>query len=264
MFRALRLSVLIRPPRAAAIPCGCEKHFSVLYTDHVSVLQRPISTRPMLKRLLKVLFPSRDVYCEAKDQAQIQALAQILHTPGVDDDALVSAQLIPVSMLTSFTSLLSRVAARRPTHMSKLLNAWPQLLQRLASSFWRVHKHNQFHCAAQLETIAESLVNILHSYSVHLVNTELAAFENVASRVGVGGSKEDAVIDDALGQCLELLIQGLQHEQTRIRSVFAERIAALAVVGSEPATEVQFDDGRCVNVDVCDFLVAICVMCSQL
>ena len=39
----------------------------------------------MLKRLLKVLFPSRDVYCEAKDEAQLGAIAELLHMPSSED-----------------------------------------------------------------------------------------------------------------------------------------------------------------------------------
>ena len=105
----------------------CRDKFLAELPKHL-VLQRPVSTRPMLKRLLKVLFPSRDVYCEAKDQAQMRAIAALLHMPAVQDDPLLSSQIVSPSMLNTFTSLLSRVAARRPAHLSELLCEWPLLL----------------------------------------------------------------------------------------------------------------------------------------
>ena len=145
----------------------CRDKFMTELPKHL-VLQRPVSTRPMLKRLLKVLFPSRDVYCEAKDDAQLGAIAEILHKPWTEEHPVL-LQLLSPSMLTTMLCLIARVAARRPAHLRDLLKQWPLLLERLTKCLWMVNECCRFHCSAQLEPAAECVVNILHSYGMHLV-----------------------------------------------------------------------------------------------
>jgi hypothetical protein len=54
-----------------------------------------------------------------------------------------------------------------------VLREWPLFLERLTHCFWVVYDRSRFHCAATtlLEPAAESLVNILHSYGMHLAQT---------------------------------------------------------------------------------------------
>ena len=54
-----------------------------------------------------------------------------------------------------------------------MLREWPLFLERLTHCFWVVYDRCRFHCAATtlLEPAAESLVNILHSYGMHLAQT---------------------------------------------------------------------------------------------
>ena len=57
-------------------------------------------------------------------------------------------------------------------------------------------------------------------------------------------SARDAVMDNVLKDCLDLLVQCVQHDEPRIRTVFGQRITALVVGADEaPVTEVHFDDG---------------------
>ena len=225
----------------------CRDKFMAELPKHL-VLQRPVSTRPMLKRLLKVLFPSRDVYCEAKDEAQLGAIAELLHMPSSEDHPVL-LQLVSPSMLTTMMCLIARVAARRPAHLRDLLKQWPQLLERLTKCLWMVDECCRFHCSAQLEPAAECVVDILHSYGMHLAQTATSASDNApgaaASSADAGrASARDAAMDRVLEDCLNLLIQGVQHDEARIRATFGQRITALVVGADEaPVTEVHFDDG---------------------
>jgi hypothetical protein len=219
----------------------CRDKFMTELPKHL-VLQRQVSTRPMLKRLLKVLFPSRDVYCEAKDDAQLCAIAEILHKPWTEEHPVL-LQLLSPSMLTTMLCLIARVAARRPAHLRDQLKQWPLLLERLTKCLWMVNECCRFHCSAQLERAAECVVNILHSYGMHLAQVSENAPGAAAPSAG-NASARDAVMDHVLKDCLDLLIQCVQHDEPRIRTVFGQRITALVVGADEaPVTEVHFDDG---------------------
>ena len=119
------------------------------------------------------------------------------------------------------------MAARRPAHLTDLLHKWPRFLQQLVRCFWLVHESCRYHCAAaQLESAAESVVNIIHNYSQHLAQTALGATStasDTAPDAGVPGGRgngcgpdvpaaDDTVVDrsTALRECLELLVQGVQ------------------------------------------------------
>jgi hypothetical protein len=104
-----------------------------------------------------VLFPSREVYTEAKDRAQLSAVAELLRRcaapaapgPASGQAALalgpaagqeppqelapaVVLQLVPPALLANALALAARVAARRPAQLAGVLAAQPRLLAGLA------------------------------------------------------------------------------------------------------------------------------------
>jgi hypothetical protein len=104
-----------------------------------------------------VLFPSREVYREAKDRAQLSAVAELLRRcaapaatgPASGQAALAFGpaagqeppqelapaavlQLVPPALLANALALAARVAARRPAQLAGVLAAQPRLLAGLA------------------------------------------------------------------------------------------------------------------------------------
>eukprot|EP00960_Hanusia_phi_P031786 749481-Hanusia_phi.AAC.20 len=208
------------------------------------IQRRPLSIRPALKRLLKVLFPAKDVYCESKDQLQLRSFAEVFEKIGRND--LAALQILSASNFSLFSGIVARVLARRPNHFCSIMQSRPTFLENMVKCFWMIFDTPNWQLPPELEPSTDSFISAMHSYASHLIQLALLNLKG-AVKLNSGSSifsSNNSSLEN-FRKILECLIYGLQSQYPRLRYNFCQHIELLAAGTSDSTnTEVHFEDAN--------------------